>query len=94
MLVQFKVVAKPECIPDINKFLAEIFPDTRAFDGCIDITAYLNDDGQTYVFIEHWESKAQYEKYLAWRGEIGTMSQFEQYLQGPPSIKYFEVVDA
>ena len=69
ILVQLEANAKPECVSEMSGALAGLFPETRAYDGCVDITAYLNDDGHTFVFVEHWETKEQYEKYLAWREE-------------------------
>ena len=94
ILVQLEVKAKLESVTAMNELLAGMFPDTRAFDGCIDIKAYLNDDGHTYVFIEHWESKSHYEKYLAWREETGSLALLGALVQGPADIRYFEPVAA
>ncbi|MFT5142840.1 MAG: quinol monooxygenase YgiN [Rhodothermales bacterium] len=94
VLVLLEAKAKRENVSELSGALAELFPVTRAYDGCIDITAYLNDDGQTFVFIENWKSKAQYEKYLAWRTETGVMAKLASLLEEPASIRYFDTVAA
>ena len=94
MLVQVEANAKPEHLQDAIDFLKQRFPETRAYDGCQDITAYLNEDGHTLVFVEHWDTKEQYEKYLAWREETGALAELVGYLQGPPDFRFFDAVDA
>tara|TARA_R110000824_G_scaffold7892_7_gene35989 strand:+ start:12487 stop:12777 length:291 start_codon:yes stop_codon:yes gene_type:complete len=94
ILVQLEVKAKPECVEEMSSFLADIFPDTRAYDGCIDIQAYLNEDGCTIVFVEHWLSREHYQKYLAWREASGSLAALGPFLQGPPEIRYFQAIDA
>jgi quinol monooxygenase YgiN len=46
------------------------------------------------VFYERWDSRQHYEKYLAWRTETGVADQLVAMLAAPPSIRYFERVDA
>ncbi|MEE2793130.1 MAG: hypothetical protein VX453_15965 [Acidobacteriota bacterium] len=58
------------------------------------INAVLNEDGRTFVFVEHWDSKAHYEKYLAWRTETGMLVQVVSLWEGEPTIRYFETVEA
>ncbi|PCJ43621.1 MAG: antibiotic biosynthesis monooxygenase [SAR86 cluster bacterium] len=94
ILVHLEVNAKLESISTVKEILARIFPDTRAYDGCIDITAYLEDNEHTFLFIENWESKEHYARYLAWREESGSLAELGEHLQGPPVIRYFENVDA
>ncbi len=94
ILVLLEVAARPDCVEDMTEFLAARLPETRAFDGCEDITAYLNDDGKTIVMVEHWDAKASYEKYTAWRRETGVLDTLATMLAGPPSIRYFETVNA
>ena len=73
----------------------QILPDTRAFDGNIGVTVLQNqDDPDTLVLVEEWETKPHYEKYLAWRTETGAMDQLAPALDAPPSIRYFDTADA
>jgi len=73
----------------------QILPDTRKFDGNISVTTYQNqDDPDTVVLIEEWESRPAYEKYLGWRQETGALDQLGQAIEGAPSIRYFDATDA
>jgi quinol monooxygenase YgiN len=45
------------------------------------------------VIYERWDSRPQYEKYLAWRTETGAMDRLQAWVKAPPSIRYFERVD-
>lgn len=95
IMVLFEVKAKAEAVGPLKAALAAAFPDTRAYEGCRGITAYASsDDGRTFVFVEFWESKTHYERYLAWRTETGVMAQLASMLEAPPSIRCFEQVDA
>jgi len=94
ILVQLEAHAKPECVSELSGALVGLFPETRTYDGCIDIKAYLNDDGHTFIFIEHWETKEQYQNYLAWREETGVLAKLGSFLQEPPSIRYFDALNA
>ena len=52
------------------------------------------DDTNTLVLIEQWDTRGQYEKYLAWRQESGTLAKIVELLDGPPSIRYFDPTGA
>ncbi len=72
-----------------------ILPDTRAFDGCLDIVVHQNqDDKDNLVVVEQWETKSAYENYLGWRQETGVLDQLVAACSGPPSIRYYDITDA
>ena len=64
-----------------------------------DLFVNFNTDKGTSV---KWDGKkinthgysAHYEKYLAWREETGILQQLSAALEGPPSIRFFDLVDA
>ncbi len=67
-----------------KKWLVGILPDTRSFDGCVDIYVTRDlDDPAKIVFIELWESRNHYEKYLAWRTERGDMDTVADMMEDP-----------
>ncbi len=93
--VLLEVKVKPEHLDDFTGAAKGAFPDTRAFDGNLEIYAVQNqDETNTFVLVEKWESKAHHQKYLAWRTETGFMEKLGALLAGPPSIRYFDIVDA
>jgi quinol monooxygenase YgiN len=93
-LVLLEAKARAGSVEPMKKFLGERLPETRAFDGCRDITACLSsEDGRTFVFVEHWDSSEHYEKYLAWRTETGVLKELESMIEGAPQIRHFEELD-
>ena len=75
-IVLLEIQVKPEAIDEMKAFLQRILPDTRAYDECQGVDIYGNlDDTGNLVFYERWDSRQRYEKYLAWRTEIGTATQ-------------------
>ena len=94
VLVLLEAKVKPEDISNMKSYMAEILPDTRAYDGCQGIDVYFNtEDTSSMLGVEHWNSRAHYEKYIAWRTETGVMDKIGTMLAGPPSIRYFERID-
>lgn len=95
IMVLVEVRAKAETVDRFKGELPALFPDTRAYDGCQGITAYAcADDGHTLVFVEDWETKTHYERYLAWRKETGVFARLTSMLADAPSIRFFQKVDA
>jgi quinol monooxygenase YgiN len=95
IMVLLEGKAKAEKVNHLKAVLPKLFPDTRRYEGCRGITAYVNaDDGRTVVFVEYWDTKAHYERYLAGRTETGVIAELVGMLEVPPSIRYFEQIDA
>ena len=83
----------PANTKDLTDFLRDELFHTRGFDGCNSITIHQNqDDPNNLVFIENWDSKEQYEKYIGWRTERGDMDKLGGWMAGPPSIRQFDNV--
>ena len=95
VMVLLEATVKSEDVSNMKSYMAEMLPETRACDGCQAIDVYFNtkDEGKM-VLVEHWDSRPHHEKYLGWRTETGVMDKIGGMLAGPPSIRYFERVDA
>lgn len=95
VVVLLEIQVKPEAVNELKAMLKKNLPDTRAYNGCQGLDVYGNlDDTGNLVFYERWASREQYQKYLAWRTETGTMDQLGAMLKAPPSIRYYERLDA
>ena len=95
VLVLVEAPVKSEDVSNMKSYMAELFLDTRAYDGCQAIDVYFNtDDEGIMVLVELWDSRPHHEKYLGWRTETGVMAKIGGMLAGPPSIRYFERADA
>ncbi len=91
VLVLVEGSVKPEATDEMMALMEEILPDTRAYDGCQGVKVHTNlDTPNDLALVEHWDSRAHYEKYLAWRAETGVLERIVSLLSGAPSIRYFE----
>lgn len=94
-MVLLEMQIKPELAETVKGGLKSLLPDTRSYAGCRSIDVYENVGGKgNLVVYEQWDSRPHYERYLAWRTETGVMAELAKNLTQPPSIRFFELVDA
>ena len=68
--------------------------DTRAFEGNISINTFVDQDNPDRIVLwEKWETRENYEAYLAWRTETGMFEGLEPFLTGPPEFIHLEAKD-
>ncbi|MEX1664232.1 putative quinol monooxygenase [Zhongshania arctica] len=92
--VMLEVQSKPECIDDLKATFESTLPDTRSYEGCINLQVIGNqDDPLNIVLLETWETRKHYEKYLTWRAESGSLEALGSMLSKAPSIRYFDELD-
>ena len=74
--------------------LTEKFKVTRTFDGfqTIDLT-YNVEDPSNWVITELWDSKEEYQKYLQFRQEDGTLDEVASVCRDAPSVRIFDIVE-
>jgi len=90
-MVLVEVKAKVGTGGDLVGWFRQVLPDTRAYDGCIGVDVYQNqDDTDVVVLVEQWQTRAHYEKYLAWREEMGMLAELVELTEAPPSLRYFD----
>lgn len=74
VLVIGEVHVAPDSMDEFKTYLRKILPDSRAYDGFERIELYEDtEDEGPIIFVEHLESRAHQEKYIAWRTETGVM---------------------
>lgn len=89
--VIFEFRVKEACIEKLARWLREILPDTRGYEGCLTLSVTQNQDEPTsFAVIEQWETRAQYEKYLQWRTESGVLGAMTDMMEGEPSFRFFD----
>ncbi|MEE3240479.1 MAG: antibiotic biosynthesis monooxygenase [Pseudomonadota bacterium] len=85
------VQAKPECADELKATFEAILPDTRSYAGCNEVKVLVNqDDPANLILLEKWQTRADYEAYVAWRSEQGTMELLEALMATAPSIRYYD----
>ena len=92
VLVNLQLRIKPEVRDEFIKWFYSVLPDTRSYDDCSEVNARdLIGDEKAVEVISRWESKAHYDKYLAWREEDGTLDTLANYLAADPEFRFLEV---
>ena len=95
VLILIEASVKSEDVSKLKSYMAEILPDTRVYEGCQGVDLYFNKEAAGNMLLaEQWESRAHHEKYVGWRTGTGVMDKIGAMLAGPPSIRYFERIDA
>ncbi len=86
--------AKPDEIENFKTYIAKCLPETRSYNGCINIDIY-EDRGKKgiFIFYENWESVNAYETYLEYRTKQGVMDKIGSMLMKSPEITYYSRVD-
>jgi quinol monooxygenase YgiN len=93
VIVTLHLKVKPGNFDALKNWLRDELPHTRGFDGCNGITIHRNqDDGDSLVFLEDWDSRPQYEKYLTWRAERGDVEKLAGWLAGEPPFTVWDKV--
>ena len=74
--------------------LTDKFKVTRTFDGfqTIDLT-YNVEDPINWVITELWDSKEEYQKYLQFRQEDGTLDEVASVCRDAQSVRIFDIVE-
>ena len=84
------VQAKSECADELKANFEAILPDTRSYTGCIEVKVLANqDDPANLILLEQWQTRADYEAYVAWRAEQGTLESLRALMASDPSIRYY-----
>ena len=74
--------AVPGKLEELLATLKQVLPDTRAYDGCLGLESWLDEERSTIVLTEQWVSFDHYDRYLAWRGETGALGAMAALLDG------------
>jgi len=89
VVVLFEPQAAPGKEDELVSLLAEILPDTRAFDGCGSLTVHRDqDEPGRLVLVERWASRDHHAAYLRWRADRGDIERLGALLAGPPSTRF------
>ena len=82
MIVEFPVYSerRAEFIDALNVILV----DTRAYDGCLGVTVWTNEEDDDVVWLhEEWATRDHQAAYLKWRTDTGNTSHLAPFIKGP-----------
>ena len=93
--VVVEIRAKKDTGNSLVSIFKKVLPLTRESDGIIGIELFQNqDDPDALIFIERWETRDHYEKYLAERTEAGALETLAELIEGELNIRYFDQTGA
>ena len=83
-----------ERVEEFKALLRELLPDTRSYEGCLEVDVYQGHDNPGIMYlVEDRESKAHQQKYQAWRDESGIAEVIGPFLSEKPRFNYFDKQD-
>ena len=74
--------AAPGKLDELLATLKAVLPETRAYDGCLGLDSWLDQERSTIVLTEQWDSFDQYDRDLARRAETGVLAAAAGLLEG------------
>ena len=84
---------RPEIVDRVREGFKDTLVDTRAFDGCEEISVLSSqDDPAMFIILEQWQSREHYEAYLKWRTDRGDMDGMNKACTEPFKVTYFDYV--
>ena len=84
---------KPDLVEEVKTSLRELLPDTRAFEGCEDISVVQSqEDPNTLLIVEQWAARENYEAYFKWRTDTGAIAMVNDMCTEPLQPKYYDFV--
>ena len=93
--VVVEIRAKKDTGNSLVSIFKKVLPLTRESDGIISIELVQNqNDPDALIFIERWETRDHYEKYLAERTEAGALETLAELIEGELNIRYFDQTGA
>ena len=85
--------ARPGRGDDVLALLLQLSPESRTRPGCEAISIRRNqDDPENLIGDTRWASRQDYEDYLAWRTANGYTARFDEMLNEPMLIRYFDEI--
>lgn len=85
VVVEFR--ARPEHRETFVAYMLENLPQTRAWPGCRDVECLVEHDDPAHLVVwQHWDERAQFDAYIAWRRESGASAAVAPWTLGPPTV--------
>ncbi len=90
VLVNVEFPIKPEKVDDFLAFMQKALVDTRAWEGCISVKTYLQEETSTVLLVEEWEAAENQAAYMKWRMETGLIEALADFLAGELGVTSYQ----
>lgn len=71
-------------------FLETNLPNVRGFAGALGVSIFHDAESDSFLIFEEWLSREHHQRYISFISENGVMAELVAFLDGPPSVQYFE----
>ena len=88
--VTLEMTVKEGVFDALSEFLEANLPNVRGFDGALGVTLYHDPETQAFLIHEEWISRNHHRAYLAFIEEQGVMAALLSFMQGPPTVTYYQ----
>ena len=88
--VTLEMTVKDRSFEALSVFLVDNLPKVRSFDGALSVTLYYDRETRAFLIHEEWMSKERHQAYLAFIEERGVMAALLGFMEGPPSVTYYD----
>jgi len=86
-----------DALGEFKELIMKHLPETRAFEGCRSIDAYVDKQSRTVVLVEFWDARVNHADYMSWRAQTGVQAHFAsevaRLLEPDFSSQYFDPLD-
>ena len=90
VMITVKIEVKPEVIDDYLGALPDSIAETATRPGFRDIRCNRHKDNPNlFMWVENWDSAADYDAYIAWRTERGDMEGYKEIAVGEIEFGYW-----
>jgi quinol monooxygenase YgiN len=95
ILVLLELPAAEGKVDEMIEVLSRSLVDTRARKGCEFVTVHRDtEDPNRVLLVEKWATREDDTAYREWRAGEGAVKEMAGLVGGPPTIRYFDDVDA
>ncbi|MEJ2406613.1 MAG: antibiotic biosynthesis monooxygenase [Candidatus Thiodiazotropha sp.] len=91
--VTLNCLVKADQFNALLPFLEENLPNVRGFYGNTKVKVLFDENNNEMLLDEEWLSTERHQDYLKFISGNGVLEALEEFLVGPPQIKYFTLVD-
>ncbi|HEU0073154.1 MAG TPA: antibiotic biosynthesis monooxygenase [Dehalococcoidia bacterium] len=93
VLVLIEARAKPEMRDELRAFLQGNMHEISSSPGNESVAFHSQfDDPNVLLFVEYWDNRESYDKYLAWRYERGDHARMVAMMDGEVSVRVFDIL--
>lgn len=87
--VTLQMKVKPDEFDKLAAFLEANLPNVRGFSGALSVSVLYDSETENFLLHEEWLSREHHGAYLKFIEEKGVMQALLAFMQGPPTVTYY-----